>query len=513
MTARPPLVVSATGYGATPPGGHRGGECFELDGRLAFVAHRGPPAHHGPHGVEQPAHAGGDGHRRTRTAEDGSPGCRPAGRAGSPTSAATPARRPRPARRPPCATAPGWPQCRQAGRRGPGDRPARSRPGRRRGTRRPTGSRRCRSRDRRRRRRAPARCGRGPPGTRPRGRGGAGRRRPAGRARRRSLVERYSGWRSWATSVRRHAAEAAEVVDGLEERPVGGQVLQVADVVAGHNHGVPWPRPPCSSARHPRPARGRARGRAGRWARGRSPGTAAAPGSAVAGPGRPSRRSGCGWAGRGPTMPSTSGPSRSTASSSVWAMGSSDRLPLVMTSGRPTAGHEQVMQGRVGQHDPQLGQSRSDTGSDATAARPRERARSDAGPSPEPPRPRHRSSSTSPRAMSRSATITANGLSSRAFRRRSSATAAWIGGVHRQVVAADALDGQDGSDERATAACAIDSPPTRGPGRASWASLARGLRRDRTGTAAGRRPGRHWAGRGSGGRRGRRTPAGSPRTW
>ena len=48
-----------------------------------------------------------------------------------------------------------------------------------------------------------------------------------------SLVERYSGWRSWATTSGDDAVEPAQVVDGLEEGPVGGQVLEVADVVAG----------------------------------------------------------------------------------------------------------------------------------------------------------------------------------------------------------------------------------------------------------------------------------------
>ena len=36
----------------------------------------------------------------------------------------------------------------------------------------------------------------------------------------------------------RHAVEPAQVVDGLEERPVGGQVLEVADVVAGDDVGA-----------------------------------------------------------------------------------------------------------------------------------------------------------------------------------------------------------------------------------------------------------------------------------
>ena len=48
--------------------------------------------------------------------------------------------------------------------------------------------------------RGPVRCGRGRPGTRPRGRGGAERRTAGRSSSAASLVERYSGWRSWATT-------------------------------------------------------------------------------------------------------------------------------------------------------------------------------------------------------------------------------------------------------------------------------------------------------------------------
>ena len=67
---------------------------------------------------------------------------------------------------------------------------------------------------------------------------------------------------------------------------------------------------------------------------------------------------------------------------------------------------------------------------------------------------------TAPRAAATSATITANGLSSRALRRRSSATAAVVGGVDGEVVAADALHRDDARRPRraATAAARASAP-------------------------------------------------------
>ena len=105
-------------------------------------------------------------------------------------------------------------------------------------------------------------------------------------------------------------------------------------------------------------------------------------------------------------------------------MGSSLRLPLVITSGRADAGQQQVVQRAVGQQHPELGQARRDRIGHGRA--PARRGASTIG----------RRGDVSAAAAtvvelaelappsSRSATITANGLSSRALRRRSSATAA-----------------------------------------------------------------------------------------
>ena len=138
----------------------------------------------------------------------------------------------------------------------------------------------------------------------------------------------------------RDPGEAAEVVDGLEERPVGGQVLEVADVVAGHHGCRPWPPPPCSSARRPRPARGGGPAWAGRIGSGAYPRdrrTIWTAGRRRARRARTTESSQRMWMGRSwVRMASTMGPRRARASVSSWAMGSSDRLPLVITSGRST---------------------------------------------------------------------------------------------------------------------------------------------------------------------------------
>ena len=109
-----------------------------------------------------------------------------------------------------------------------------------------------------------------------------------------------------------------------------------------------------------------------------------------------------------------------------------------LVAGQP---EQQRVQRGVGQHHAQVGVVRSH----------RHRR-------PEPTAPRHqhdrslrtrqqpRGASSSPRcarAVARSGTITANGLSPRRFRRRSSATASSLRGVAGEVVAADALDGED----------------------------------------------------------------------
>ena len=97
------------------------------------------------------------------------------------------------------------------------------------------------------------------------------------------------------------------------------------------------------------------------------------------------------------------------------------------------------------------------------------------------------------------ATITANGLSPRRLRRRSSATAAAFAGVAGQVVAAEALDGDDRAGGQ-------QPPGPRAAPRRRGARSAPG----RTSSSRGRSRGRRSAGRGSGGRPGRRTPPAQP---
>ncbi len=83
---------------------------------------------------------------------------------------------------------------------------------------------------------------------------------------------------------------------------------------------------------------------AGSSARGRSRASGAAP-AADRLSARTTESSQRMWMGRSCcSKPSTSGPSRATASSSSWAIGSSLRLPLVITSGRPTPRQQQVVQ-------------------------------------------------------------------------------------------------------------------------------------------------------------------------
>ena len=108
------------------------------------------------------------------------------------------------------------------------------------------------------------------------------------------------------------------------------------------------------------------------------------------------------------------------------------------------AGQQQVVERRVRQEHAEVGQAR---------ARPHRRWRSRTTPGAGASTIGRRGDSSAATASSssahsapatpRSGTITANGLSSRALRRRSSRTAAVVGGVDREVVAADALDRHD----------------------------------------------------------------------
>ena len=118
------------------------------------------------------------------------------------------------------------------------------------------------------------------------------------------------------------------------------------------------------------------------------------------------------------------GPSRSMASAVVVAIGSSERLPLVQTIGRPTPIHQQMVQRRVGQHDAQVRIARRDRRRRTVrvAGEPPQQhdGRSGATRARRPPRPRPRSTAAP---SSSDASITANGLSGRCLRRRSRATA------------------------------------------------------------------------------------------
>ncbi len=179
---------------------HAAGQRLELDRRLRLVADRAPPAEQHRDGVEQPAHARGD--RREWAGRRG-PARRPAGPASMPASTSAAASRPAATAAHTAAIRHGSRMAAHAARHAApvgGGRRARSRRGRRRGTRRPTACRRGRSPGRRRRAPSTGACGRARPCTRRRGRGGAGRRGSGRSSSRANLVERYSGWRSWATS-------------------------------------------------------------------------------------------------------------------------------------------------------------------------------------------------------------------------------------------------------------------------------------------------------------------------
>ena len=69
-------------------------------------------------------------------------------------------------------------------------------------------------------------------------------------------------------------------------------------------------------------------------------------------------------------------PSRSSASSALAAIGSSLRLPLVMTSGRAVALEQQMVQRRVGEHHADPAEPGRDAGGDRRTGAARERARS-----------------------------------------------------------------------------------------------------------------------------------------
>ena len=149
-----------------------------------------------------------------------------------------------------------------------------------------------------------------------------------------------------------------EVLDPLGEGAQRLVVAQVADV-----RPDPRPRAPGQAERalelgaagQDRPARGHRQRRGGRdvaagAAQHRRPSRDDAQ--------RPSRRPARGWAGRGPGRGRRSRAAAPGASSSSCAMGSSETLPLVMTSGLAGLGQQQVVQRRVGQHHAEVGECR-----------------------------------------------------------------------------------------------------------------------------------------------------------
>ena len=129
--------------------------------------------------------------------------------------------------------------------------------------------------------------------------------------------------------------QPAQVHRRLQEGLIGGEVLEVADVVAAHEDGLLGHRDRALElgAHGEHLAAGLAGQRQGLRH------VAAGPAGPSAGDGpvaRTTESSQRMWIGRSwASTPSTMGPSRAKASSSLWAIGSSDRLPLLMTSGRP----------------------------------------------------------------------------------------------------------------------------------------------------------------------------------
>ena len=281
---------------------------------------------------------------------------------------------------------------------------------------RPRRCRRAPSRCRRRRRRGPEgrrRPTRAPPGTKRRGRGGAARRPARGRPGRARTGRQVLGVQVVGDHLRLDVEQPAEVLDGVGERPQRGEVLR-SPMCEDRNARRPARPRRCSSARRRRPAPGGRRRTRAAPAPGRTRGHGA-PAAAGRG-GRSTESSTRVWIARSwVSIPSASGASRTAASSSRWAMGSSETLPLVSTIGTPELGEEQVVQRRVGQHHPELAGCRVPPTARRRAARRGSRTTAAAARSAGPRRRRRRA--TSAAAAARSATITANGLSSRCLRR------------------------------------------------------------------------------------------------
>ena len=152
------------------------------------------------------------------------------------------------------------------------------------------------------------------------------------------LVDRYSGWRSWATTAGSTANSRSKCAMPSRERAERLVVLEVADVVAdpraaalGDAEGV-LQLGPAGEQRASPDVTGSGSGRGHVPARAaqklRPPGAPRAP---------PSRRCASRSAGRAAGTGPRSRPAAREASSSRYAIGSSEMLPLVITSGPPTS--------------------------------------------------------------------------------------------------------------------------------------------------------------------------------
>ena len=152
--------------------------------------------------------------------------------------------------------------------------------------------------------------------------------------------------------------------------------------------------------------------------------------------------------------------SRARASSSRYAIGSSDTFPLVMTSGLPTSASSRWWIGEYGSITPRSRDAGATAAATAVSALRRastigrwgdSSSRSSAG-----------SRSTSSRAHARSRAINANGLSSRCLRARSSATAASLSARHATWKPPSPLIATIAPASSARAAASMPSRPRRG---------------------------------------------------
>ena len=167
-------------------------------------------------------------------------------------------------------------------------------------------------------------------------------------------------------------------------------MLEVADVVAGDDIGAQRDRHRALELGADGEDRRAAPRRPAAAARARTRATGAAPAVRPLGVARTTESSQRMWMPRSwPSTPSTSGAKpRRRASSSSWAIGSSLRLPLVITSGRPTPASSRWCSGEYGSSTPRSGKPGRHPGRDAARRRVAARSRSGARRRRAPRRPR-----------------------------------------------------------------------------------------------------------------------------